>query len=117
MRRGFQTVQRRVPSSAERGATSETSERLDVLGTAMRAISDEGVDVRIGDSAVRTLWVGTGEALSGYADGVLPVGFLPRTRDVTSAEAGLTLGEGVQARRQEGQSSGVRGDAADGVPW
>ena len=32
----------------------------------------------------------------------------------TGAEAGLTLGEGVQARRKAGQSSGVRGDAADG---
>jgi hypothetical protein len=40
VRRGFQTVQRSVTSSAERGVASLTTKRLDALYTAMLAISD-----------------------------------------------------------------------------
>src|SRR5215469_4721594 len=46
-----------------------TSKGLDALGLAMLAISDEGMDVRIGDPAVRALLVGTSEALGFYPFG------------------------------------------------
>src|SRR5215469_7659934 len=35
----------------------------------------------------------------------------------TGADAGSTPDEAVEARRQAGQSSGERGDAADGAAW
>jgi len=41
MRGSFQTIQRRVASSAERGAALLAAERLDALGLAMLAISQE----------------------------------------------------------------------------
>src|SRR5262249_55896178 len=58
----FQTVQRRVASSAERGAANLTAESLDLLSLTMLAIPDQCVDVRIGDPAVRALLIGTSEA-------------------------------------------------------
>jgi hypothetical protein len=75
MGRGFQTVQGGVTSSTERGAASRTSERLDLLGMAMLAISDEGVDLSIGDAEVRTLLVGTSEALGVHSLGCSPPAF------------------------------------------
>jgi hypothetical protein len=41
MGRGFQPVQGRVASSTERGAAGRASKRLDLLGTAMLAISEK----------------------------------------------------------------------------
>jgi len=71
-----------VTPRTERGTASRTSEGLDPLGLAMFAISDQRMDVSIGDPEVRTLSVGTSEAFGGYPSGVLPAGFSPRTRDV-----------------------------------
>jgi hypothetical protein len=47
----------------------------DRLGSAMRAISDEGVDPIIADAEVRALLVGTGEARGGYALGCSSAAF------------------------------------------
>ena len=60
--RGFQTVQGRVASRAERGAASLTAERLDPFGMAMLAIANERMNVCIGDAAGCALLIGTGEA-------------------------------------------------------
>jgi hypothetical protein len=60
-----------VAPGSERGAASRTSKGLDALGTAMLAISDEGVDPIIGDAEVRILLVRTGEALGLYPSGGL----------------------------------------------
>jgi hypothetical protein len=61
--RGFQTIQGGVATSSERGAAGLTAKRLDALSMAMCTISNQGVNVSIGDSRVRTLSVRTGEAL------------------------------------------------------
>jgi hypothetical protein len=71
----FQTVQRSVASSTERGAAGLTAKRLDRLSRAMLAISDEGMDVRIGDSEVRALLVRTGVALGVHSLGCSPAAF------------------------------------------
>jgi len=42
---------------------------------AMRAISDEGMDLSIGDAEVRTLLIGAGEALGVHALGSSPPAF------------------------------------------
>jgi hypothetical protein len=73
--RGFQTVQGGVASGTERGAASLAAKCLDALETAMLAISYQGVDMSIGDAEVRTLLVGTSEALRGYALGGSPSAF------------------------------------------
>ena len=73
--RGFQTVQRSMAPSTERGVASLTAKRLDPLGMAMLAISDESMDVSIGDPEVRALLVGTGEALGVYPLGCSPPAF------------------------------------------
>jgi len=69
VRGSFQSVQRGVASSTERGAAGRASKRLDLLGMPMLAISDEGVDLTIGDPEVRTLRVGTSEALGVHSLG------------------------------------------------
>ncbi len=56
-------------SRTERGAASETSERLDVLRLAMLAISHQRVEVSLGDAKVRALLVGTSEALGVHSLG------------------------------------------------
>ena len=63
VRRDFQTVQGGVTSGGERGASGLTTKGLDVLDTAMRAISDQGMSVSSGDAEVRALLVCTGETL------------------------------------------------------
>jgi len=73
--RGFQTVQRSVASSTERGTAGLTAKRLDRLSRAMLAISDEGKDVRIGDSEVQALLVRTGVALGLHSLGCSPAAF------------------------------------------
>jgi hypothetical protein len=75
VRRGFQTVQGRVASSTERGATGRASKGLDLLGMPMLAISHQSVDVSVCDPGVRTLPVRTGETLSVYAFGGSPPAF------------------------------------------
>ena len=75
MGRGFQTVQGSVASSTERGAAGLTAKRLDLLGMAMLAISDQSVDVSIGDPEVRALLVETSEARGVYSLGCSPAAF------------------------------------------
>ena len=96
-----------VTSRAECAAARPTTERLDLLGMAVLAISDQGVDPIIGDAEVRALGVETGMALRIHASGGLLAGFSPLTRDATSAVPAPN--EGAEARRQAGQSSGERG--------
>ena len=67
------------------------------------------VDLSVCDPAVCALWGRTSEAVGLHPSGVLPGGFFPHARDVTSAGAGLTADEGAQGRRQAGQSRGMRG--------
>ncbi len=69
MGRGFQTIQRGVASGTERGSAGRTSKGLYALGLAMLAISDQRVDLSIGDPGVWALLVGTGETLGVYAFG------------------------------------------------
>ena len=75
MRWGFQAVQGSVASSAERGAASRTSERLDPLRLTMLAIANERMHVSVGDPAVRALLIGTGVAFGVYLFGCSPAAF------------------------------------------
>jgi hypothetical protein len=75
MGRGFQTVQCSVAPGSERGTARLAAKRLDLLGTAMLAIANERVDMSVGDSEVRTLLIGTGEAFSGYPLRCPPLAF------------------------------------------
>ena len=69
VRGGFQTIQRSVASSAERGAAGLAAKRLDPLSATMCAIPNQRVNVGICDPEVRALLIGTGEALGVYAFG------------------------------------------------
>ena len=75
VRGGFQTVQRGVAPSTERGAAGLTAKGLDLLGMAMLAIPNEGVNVSICDAGVRALLVRTGEALCVYPLRCSPAAF------------------------------------------
>ncbi len=75
-------VQRSIVSSAERGAASRTSQRLDPLRLTMLAIANERMKVSVSEPEVRALLIGTGEAVGVYSDGVLPDGFSPHSRGV-----------------------------------
>jgi hypothetical protein len=63
LRRGFQTIQRRVAPGREGGAARLTAKRLDRLGMAMLAVPNQCMDVSIGVAEVRTLLVGAGVAV------------------------------------------------------
>ena len=67
-----------MATSGEGSAASLTAKGLDLLGTAMLAIPNQSVDVSVGDSEVRALLVGTGEAF-----GVHPLGGSPAAFDLT----------------------------------
>ncbi len=82
-------VQRGMAPGSERSEAGLTAKRLDPLGTAMLAISDEGMDVSSGDPAVRALLIRTGVALGVHADGALPGGFSPHARDVQEQAVAL----------------------------
>ena len=86
---GFQSVERSIASSTERGAAGRTS-------------NTGGSDRR--SPPCSREWRA-------------PRRLFTSDQGRTGAEADLTRGEGVQARRQAGQSSGQRGDAADGGAW
>ena len=75
VRGSFQTVQRRVAPSTERGVAGLAAKGLDLLGTAMLAIPDEGVELSIGIPEARALLIRTGEAFGGYALGGSPPAF------------------------------------------
>jgi hypothetical protein len=69
VRGGFQTIQRRVVSSTERGAAGLATKGLDPLNTAMLAIPDQRMNVCVCQAEVGALRVGAGETL-----GVYPLG-------------------------------------------
>ena len=75
VRGSFQTVQGGVAPSTERGAASLAAKGLDLLGTAMLAIPDKGVDVRISDPEVGALLIGTGKTLGVHSLGGSPPAF------------------------------------------
>ena len=50
----------------ERGMAGETSKGLDAFGLTVLAISNQCMNVSIGDSEVRALLIGTGEAVGVY---------------------------------------------------
>jgi hypothetical protein len=81
VRRGFQTVQRRVASGCKGGTAGLTPERLDALNPAVLAIADEGVEGSVGVAIVPALLVGTSEARGIYPDGGLLGDFSLQTRD------------------------------------
>jgi len=81
VRGGFQTVQGRVASSAERGAARRTSKRLDRFSAAMLAIADQGVDVSFSVPEVRATLGWDKRTLRCRCVWGLPVGFSPRARD------------------------------------
>ena len=63
VRRSFQTVQRGVVPSTERGVASLTAKGLDPFSKTMLAISNQGMNVSVCDAEVRALVIGTGLAL------------------------------------------------------
>ena len=91
---GFQMVQRSIVSSAERGAASLTTERLDPLGLAMLAIANQCMNVCIGDAEVLALLIGTGIAF-----GIDPLGRSP---------AAFDLAPGTHRGRQRSNNRRVR---------
>jgi hypothetical protein len=64
-----------VASGSERGTASLAAECLNALGLAMLAISDQSVDVSIGDPEIQALLIGAGEALGVYAFGSSSLAF------------------------------------------
>src|SRR5260221_1993301 len=75
VRGGFQPIQGGVTSSAERGAASLTTERLDPLRLTMLAIANERMNVSVGDPEVRALLIGTGVAFGVDLFGCCPAAF------------------------------------------
>jgi hypothetical protein len=68
-------IQRSLASSSKGGAAGRTSKRLDALGLAMLAISDQGMHGSVCDPEVPALLVGTSEAMRVYAFGNTPPAF------------------------------------------
>jgi hypothetical protein len=58
LRRGFQTVQGRVPSGTERDEARLAAKGLDTLGTAMLSISDQRMDMSVCDPSIGARFVG-----------------------------------------------------------
>jgi len=75
VRGSFQTVQRSVASSTERGAALLAAKGLDLLSLTMLAIPNQRVDPRIGDAEVHALLIGTGKILGIDAFGRSPTTF------------------------------------------
>src|SRR5258708_38347741 len=71
----FQPVQRGVAPGGERGAARLTAKGLDALGSPMLAISDEGMEGRVGIAEVDALLIGTGVALGLHTLGRSPSAF------------------------------------------
>jgi hypothetical protein len=88
-----------VTSSAERGAASLTTERLDPLRLTMLAIANERMKVSVSEPEVRALLIGTGEAVGVYSLGCSPTAFH------------LTPG----AYRRRGRFHAWRGGTTDGA--
>jgi hypothetical protein len=75
LRGSFQTVQRSVVSSAERGAARLAAKRLDALGPAMLAVPDQRMEVSVSAAKVLALPVRTSEARGVDAFGGSPSAF------------------------------------------
>ena len=69
VRWGFPKIQGSVALGSERGMAVLTTKHLDMLGTAMLAISHQCMHVRVGDAEVQVLLIETGEALCVHALG------------------------------------------------
>jgi hypothetical protein len=109
LRGGFQTIQGRVEPRSERGTASRTSKRLDAFGLAMLAISLKTMNGSVCDAEVRTLPVGTGEAVGLYPLGGSPSAFHLRPR---------TYGQRRWPTTQRGSGGEtIGGAAADGGVW
>ena len=67
LRGPFEAIQGRGTTGGAGGPTGLATKGLDALGLAMRAVTDQGVKLRIGDAVVRTSVVRTGEAVGGDA--------------------------------------------------
>ena len=94
-----------MASGSEGGAASLTTKGLDSLDTAMLAISDQGVDVSIGDPGIEALGVGTGETLGVHA--------------LVCSPAAFDLAPGTHWRRRWPSSRrGCGGETTDGtIVW
>ena len=75
VRGSLQPVQWGVAPGTERGVAGLTTKRLDPLCRTMLAISDERVDVSIGDPEVCALLIGTSKALGVHSLGYSPPAF------------------------------------------
>ena len=103
-RGSFQTVEGRVAPGSEGSTAGLTAKGLDPFGLAMVAISDERVNVSIGDAEVLTLLVGASEALGVHTLGgsstafhLTPGADKRRSRSHTRPRgAGPTAGRAVQ---------------------
>ena len=75
LRGRFQAIQGGVASGTEGAVARLAAKRLDPLSTAMLAIADQRVDLRIGDAEVHALLIGTGEAGGVHTLGCSPPAF------------------------------------------
>jgi hypothetical protein len=60
--RGFEAIQRGIAAGAEGGITGGAAQRLSALAPSVRTVTNERVDLRIGEKIVRTRAVGAREA-------------------------------------------------------
>jgi len=118
-RGGFQTGQGSVAPGSDRGAASLAPERLDPLGMPRLAISDECMDVSIGDAEGRALLGGTGEALGVHALGGSPPAFhlWPRSRHPQALALQPTRQGRRVDRRDNRLGSGARADIGACCAW
>jgi hypothetical protein len=72
---GFQTVEWRIATRAKGGPTRLAAQGLDALAREVRAISDQGVDLRVGQAIVLTGAIGAGKPLCGDALGCAAAAF------------------------------------------
>jgi len=72
---GFEAIQRRIATSAEGGLAGLTAEGLDAFRLAMRTITDQSVDLRVGNQIVRARPMRAGKTLCGNPLGSTPTAF------------------------------------------
>ena len=77
LRGGLQAIQGRVPPGSERGAARLTAKGLDALSLAVLAITNQRMNLSLGNAEVGALWVGAGVSL-----GVDPLGCSPAAFDL-----------------------------------
>ncbi len=102
VRGGFQTKEGRVEPGSERSVAGLTAKGLDPLGTSMLAIPDQSTNVCVCDFKVGTL-------SAVFTRFGAPRRLFTSRQGRTGRGAGSSPDEGVEARRQAGQSCGERG--------